>query len=99
MHLSVRKYKADPAVADEVTRRVNEGLRPIIRAIPGFISYDTFHDGKGTMGSVSFFEEPGQAEEATRVAADWVSANLSDITLTPPDVFEAEIGPAKKKSK
>jgi hypothetical protein len=97
MHITIRKYTTDPQVADEVIRRVNDGFIPIISKAPGFISYDTFHNGEGTLCSVSFFDNRNEALAATHLAKDWVNSNISPLLPTPPEVIEGEVGTSISK--
>lgn len=39
MFASIRKYKMEPNLVDELVQRVEEGFAPIISKAPGFIGY------------------------------------------------------------
>ena len=95
MHITIRKYTTDPKLADEVIRRVNKEFIPIISSAAGFVSYDTFHNGEGTLCSVSFFENRNDALAATRLAKDWVNDNITTLLPTPPEVIEGEVGTSR----
>jgi quinol monooxygenase YgiN len=85
MFAAIRYYRIDPDSRDEVVRRVQEGLVPIIRDTPGFISYLVLAptERKSEIVSVSFFEDQQSAEESNKKAADWVQQNLSELVLPP----------------
>jgi hypothetical protein len=76
----------DPANVDETLRRVRGGLLPILRGVPGFVSYAGLDQGNGTIGSASSFTDQAAADESSRRAVDWVRANLSDLLPSPPQV-------------
>jgi hypothetical protein len=81
----IRRYDGvDPRSIDEVTRRVNEGLVPIISQIPGFVAYCALDGGGGVVASVSIFESQAGADESTRRVASWVKANLASLVPNPP---------------
>ncbi len=39
MYAVIRRYQVDPASADEIRRRVEEGFVPLIRQVSGFVDY------------------------------------------------------------
>ena len=81
----IRRYEGlDPRTIDEVRRRVNEGLLPIISQIPGFLAYCALHTGGDVVASVSIFEDRAGADESTRRAAGWVKEHLADLVPHPP---------------
>jgi hypothetical protein len=83
MYAAIRYYQTDPDSVDEVARRAEEGFVPIIRDMPGFVTYLALDTGQGEIGSVSIFEDQQSAEESNRRAEDWVSENLSDLLPRP----------------
>lgn len=83
----VRLYDGvDPAKVDEIVRRVREGLLPIMRGVPGYVSYTAVDAGDGVVGSASTFADQAAAEESNRRAAAWVRANLVPLLPNPPRV-------------
>ena len=71
---------------DEIVRQVRDGLLPILRGMPGYVSYTALDQGNGTIASASLFTDQAAADESSRRAADWVRANLSDLLPNPPQV-------------
>src|SRR2546428_155713 len=48
----IRRYTGlDPHAVDEVARRVNEGLVPVISQLPGFVAYCALHTGGDVVAS------------------------------------------------
>ena len=80
----IRRYSGlDPRSAEEVARRVNDGLLPIVSQIPGFLAYCALHTGGDVVASVSIFEDRAGAEESTRQAAAWVKQHLASLVPNP----------------
>lgn len=81
----VRRYEGlDPRSIEEVARRVNEGLVPILSQIPGFKAYCALHTGSGVVASISIFEDQAGADASTRKAAVWVEQHLASLVPHPP---------------
>jgi heme-degrading monooxygenase HmoA len=76
---------------DEVARRVEAGLVPILAALPGFGAYSVLDAGGGTVISLSSFRDRDAAERSNREAAGWVRANLASLVPNPPTVSTGEI--------
>jgi hypothetical protein len=85
LHAVIRRYEGlDPRSIDEVARRVNEGLVPIISQIPGFVAYCALDAGSGVVASITVFEDRAGADESTRKAAGWVKQHLAALVPNPP---------------
>ena len=91
MYVSVRRYEMDPTAVDEVMRRAEEGFVPIISKAPGFIAYYALDAGDGVVATISMFTDQAGAEESTRLAADYVRANLASLVPDPPEITAGEI--------
>ena len=68
MFAAIRYYQADPPSINEVVRRVQEDFVPLIRDMPGFVSYFILvpSERQEDIVSVSVFEDQQSAEERTR---------------------------------
>ena len=67
---------------EEIALAAEQGLLPIFRAQPGFLSYRIVAAQGDACLSVSRWETHEQANAAARTAADWVAENLARrITL------------------
>jgi hypothetical protein len=87
MFAAIRYYQADPPSIEEVVRRVQEDLVPLIRDVEGFVSYFILlpSEREGDIVSVSVFGDQQSAEESNRKAAEWVVHNLSDLLRPTPE--------------
>ena len=91
MHVAMRQDQVDPGSVDEITRRVNEGLLPIIKDVDGYQAYYAVDAGGGRIASVSVFEDRAGAEESTRLAADYIRQNMASLFPNPPEVLQGEV--------
>jgi hypothetical protein len=90
MYAVIRRYEGVQSV-DEVVRRANEGLAPIISQVPGYVAYWAIDAGGGVVASVSVFHDQAGVEEATRRAAGWVKENLASLMPNAPQVTMGEV--------
>ena len=90
MFVTIRLYAAG-ARAEEVARRVGEGLVPILRQQPGFRAYYAFVSDEGRPVSVSIVDSRAAAMVANERARAWVAANMADIIPDPPEVLMGEM--------
>src|SRR5262245_2226449 len=75
--------------ADDLARRAEEGILPILKSQPGFKSYSVAI-GDGEVLSLSVWETRADAETGSEVVASWVAENMAgDIELK--EVRYAEI--------
>jgi hypothetical protein len=92
----IRRYTGlDPQAIDEVTRRVNEGLVPILSQLPGFVAYYALHTGGDVVASISVFEDRAGADESSRRVAAWVNEQLADLVPHPPEFTAGTVIAAK----
>ena len=90
MYVVIRRY-APGARADEVARRVGEGLVPILTKLPGFRAYYCFVGEDGRPVSVSIVESRAAAVVANERAREWVAANMADLLPDSPEVTMGEM--------
>jgi hypothetical protein len=90
MYATVRRYEGvtDPA---EAGRRVDEGFVPLVKDLPGFVSYHWLDAGGGVMASFSVFEDRAGAEASTDRAAAWVGENIASLLPNPPQMTAGEV--------
>ena len=93
MHAIVRRYDGiDTKRTDELTRKVGESLTPRLSKLPGFSGYFLIEAGNGVMSSVNFFDTSAQADESTRVVAEWLrEEKLETIVPNPPKITVGEV--------
>jgi hypothetical protein len=93
MHVTIRKYEGvDQARTDELTKKVGESLLPRLSKTDGFRGYYLMDTEDGVIRSIDFFDTMAQAEESSRVAANWVREEKLDTALpNPPKVMGGEV--------
>jgi hypothetical protein len=75
--------------AQEIGRRAEAGILPILEAQPGFKSY-AVAIGEGKVFSSSAWDSRDEAESGSAKVATWVADNMTEITLDG-DVHYAEV--------
>ena len=90
MFVIIRKYAAETG-ADEVARRVGEGLVPVLRDLPGFRAYYAFVGEDNRPVSVSIVAARADAVLANRRVRDWVASNMADLIPDPPEITMGEM--------
>jgi hypothetical protein len=93
MHAIVRRYEGiDTKRTDELTRKIGDSLTPRLSKLPGFNSYYLIEAGNGVMSSVNFFDTSAQAEESTRVVAEWLrEEKLESLVPNAPKITGGEV--------
>jgi hypothetical protein len=93
MHATVRRYEGvDQNRTDELTKKVDETLLPRLSNLPGFEGYYLIEAGNGVMSSIGLFDTSAQADESTRVAANWVREEKLETALpNPPKITDGEV--------
>jgi hypothetical protein len=93
MHAIVRRYEGiDMKRTDELTRKVGESLAPRLSKLPGFSGYFLIEAGDGVMSSVNFFDTSAQAEESSRVVANWLrEEKLESLVPNPPKITGGKV--------
>ena len=73
MYATHRRYEGiDQSRIEELTRKVNDGLIPRLSKLPGFEGYFLMEAGEGVVRSTTLFDTSSQAEDSTRIAAEWM---------------------------
>jgi hypothetical protein len=93
MFATIRRYESiDEARSSELAKKVNETLVPRLSKLPGFSGYHLVEAGNGVMSSIGFFDTSAQADESTRVAANWVRDEKLETALpNPPKITGGEV--------
>ena len=94
MYAVVRRYTLKSGGVNQLADRVEREFLPIIRAVPGFVSYVFLEGGqewgRDVLSTVSVFANREGAEESVRRAAKWVGDNLSEFEPSQPTVTAGE---------
>jgi hypothetical protein len=93
MHATVRRYEGvDQNRTVELTKKIDETLLPRLSNLPGFEGYYLIEAGNGVMSSIGLFDTETQANESTRVAANWVREEKLETALpNPPKITDGEV--------
>jgi hypothetical protein len=93
MHATVRRYEGvDKSRTDELTKKIDESLLPRLSKLPGFSGYYLIEADNDVMRSISFFDTSAQADESTRVDAEWVRDEKLETALpNPPKISGGEV--------
>jgi hypothetical protein len=93
MHATIRRYESvDQSRTDELIKKVNTGLVPLLSKMPGFAGYRFIDHGEGVMTSVGIFDTEAQADESSRVAANWVAEEkLDKLVPKPPQISVGQV--------
>ncbi len=75
---------------EEVARRAEAGLVPILRQSPGFQGYYVVNGGNDVGVSITLFDTR-DAVQAHRRAMAWIKDNLSDFYEGEPEVTMGEV--------
>jgi hypothetical protein len=91
MYAVIRRGKANPGSLNELARRIQDGMVPTFRNLPGFVAYTFVNLGNDEATSISVFETQDAAAESNRLGVDWIRQNLADISPGPPEMIEGEV--------
>ena len=91
MFAVVRHYHFKPEDGDKIDKLVQEGFVPLIKKAKGFVRYYWLDTGNGEGASFSVFRDKAGADESVQLAADFVKANLADLTIQKPEVIEGAV--------
>ncbi len=98
MYMSIRRYKTDINLVDEVMQQVEESFLPQVSQIPGFINYYGVDSGDGVVAFINIFQSEDGAEQSNRLATKWVKENLSSYFPMPADITAGKVSVMGGKS-
>jgi hypothetical protein len=95
MYAVIRRYTVSAGAARELGARVEREFIPLLRSVPGFVSYMYMEGsqewGRDVLSTVSIFEDKHGAEESVRAAAKWVGENLTEFAPSQPVITAGEV--------
>ncbi|HEX4684061.1 MAG TPA: hypothetical protein VH277_15195 [Gemmatimonadaceae bacterium] len=95
MYAVIRRYTVNPGGAKDLAERVDREFLPILRSVPGFVSYMYMEGGqewgRDVLATVSIFDSKGGAEESVQRAAKWVGENLTGFAPSQPIITAGEV--------
>jgi heme-degrading monooxygenase HmoA len=89
MHVVVRKYTLAGS-SEELMRRAEKEILPVIRALPGFRAFHVVDCGGRGMMSIGFWDSKVAATRSSEVAREWVSRSAIGLIPFPPDLLEGD---------
>ena len=93
MFATIRRYEAvDQTRTSELVKNTEDNLLPRLSELPGFYGYYLIEAGNGVISSVGFFDTAEQAEQSTRVAANWLREEQLETALpNPPKITNGQV--------
>lgn len=95
MYAVIRRYTVTSGGARELADRVNREFIPLLRSVPGFVSYMYMEGGqewgRDVLATVSVFDNREGAEESVRRAAKWVGDNLTEFAPSQPIITAGQV--------
>jgi hypothetical protein len=91
MFAVIRHYHFKPEDGEKIDKLVQEGFVPLIKKAKGFVRYYWLDTGLGEGASFSVFRDKAGADESILLAADFVKAKLSELTIQKPEVIEGSV--------
>jgi hypothetical protein len=93
MHATIRRYESiDQSRTSKLVTKVDGGLLPALRELPGFHGYSLIDSGNGVLTSVGLFDTAAQADESTRVAGRWFREHeLHTAVPNPPKITSGTV--------
>jgi len=95
MYASVRRYTAAPGSIQRFSPRVENEFVPLLRAVPGFVSFTVMEggseNGRDVILTVSIFQSREGADESAREAAQWIRRNLGEFEPSLPQITTGNV--------
>lgn len=91
MFAVIRRYNIHPGTTEAVLGKVSADFMDRITQLPGFVAYHVLDPKDDTIVSVSIFDSKESAAESTRMATEWVRANLHQQLRNAPVITSAEV--------
>ena len=88
MYVVVRTWTNAGALAD-VMRQKQQEVTDLIKGVPGFVAYYATRAGD-TLTTVTVCESQAGTKESTRLAGEWVKANVTNASIGAPQIAEGE---------
>ncbi|MBR0680003.1 hypothetical protein GXW74_05855 [Roseomonas eburnea] len=89
MYAMIRSYSATGSI-EEIVRRVEATVLPMLKAHPGFRGYWAGRSEGGAF-SISLFDSQAEAEAAHEKVRGIVAANLAELLPQPPVITKGEV--------
>lgn len=90
MYATIRIYSEAEGLADAVAEHKAE-IVGLFREIGGFRSYHIVKTGPVSATSITVCDDQAGAEASNQVAADYIAANLGNLSVSAPEVHVGEV--------
>jgi hypothetical protein len=90
MYATIRIYREAEGLADAVAEHKAEIIE-LFQAVDGFRSYHIVKTGPASATSITVYDSQAGVEASTRIASDWIAANLAGPSISPPQVLVGEV--------
>ena len=90
MYAAIRIYSQAEGLADAVSKNRAE-IVALFEGVPGFRGYYMVTPEVASAASITVYEDQAGAEASTQIASDWITANLSSLAISPPQVLVGEV--------
>src|SRR4051812_8830657 len=90
VYSSMRYYAGNTDLVDALVENEAE-VRRIIGEIDGFQAYYLVRTSNGEAVTISVYDDQASADRSNEAAADWVRENLSDMSISPPNISAGEV--------
>ena len=91
MHAVIRRYRVRLGTVEQAARYAEKWFVPLVRKLPGFVTYYLLDAGNDTLASIGLFESRDGAESAAQLARDWFEDEWPSFRPLPPEVVVGEI--------
>jgi len=91
MFASIRRYRLDEGVMDDLMRRVDEDFAEQISRQPGFCSYEAIDCDEGEVCTISVFGEAEEAEASRELAQRWSEERLGGLRFSRLEALSGKI--------
>jgi hypothetical protein len=89
MYVVVRRYTGADKLVEVMIPRQSE-VRDLISGVPGFKAYYAVNTGGGGVVTITVCDTQAGTTESSRRAGEWVRANVTGVTIGPPEIAEGE---------
>ncbi len=90
MYATIRIYEDAEGLADAVAEHKAE-IVDLFQQVGGFRNYHIVKTGPKSAASITVFDDQAGVEASSQIARDWITANLSSLSISPPQVLVGEV--------
>ncbi|HEY8686436.1 MAG TPA: hypothetical protein VIO57_12585 [Chloroflexota bacterium] len=91
MYTTIRQYQADQRSIHEILRQDKLTFMPAIKKAKGFREYTCIDSGRGTVTSISVFEDRLASERFDSDVQEWVKQHMGSLLPDSPYVISGVI--------